>query len=777
MSKQPTDYEKLYHEEKIRREEEQRRREEAERAQKEAQRVQKEAEHAQKEEQRRREDAESARNEAEHARRDAEEQTRKTSLPEFLHHCHHHLSLGLTVQTDATQSTQGDPSNADRKPRPDYIRAWEDFGEPQEAIWADLMESNFVTRRQFSSIQYMQETGENVSKRLLGSEMDLNYFQRTTVEDPVSAVITMLFDDTALREKLGLKGSVRFENHGNTLSPESAIQDGVQQLSISRGRRRSPRLQEREIAQRSESATIALPDNATKSSRPRADQFCVYSVSDDSQDAPQRIPAFLIEYKAPHKLSPGTIYEGLKEMDIDTIVQVRDDEDMKTKYRRLIAAVITQPFSYMVKAGLEYGVVCTGEAYIFLRVGEDPRTVYYFLSVPNGDVGPDTGWTPGLNQTNRLHLTAVGQMLAFTLLAMRGRPRAQQWRDRALAQLKTWQVEYNELLEELPTPERDTSDYRPRSDIPYFRDTPIQLRRRKPSPNCSPRKERSSSDSESDPDTPSRSTQRPMPRNPKTKTKNPTKRSVGRAAASDAEGQKRSYCTQGCLRGLLDGGPLDRACPNFQDHGTLKHQIDRATFLQLMQEQLANDMDHDVECLRVHGSRGVLFRVRLSSHGYTVAAKGTPACFVQHLRHEADVYERLRPIQGQSVPVHLGNIDLPRPYYYDGIAELVHIMFMSHGGRPIAKYITPKNRALLSQQTECAFTAIHNLAVLHKDPMPRNLLWSAETQQVLVIDFERAQLPPMRPVLGVLSPNRKRKRLCDIKSKSDVNGGHVLLMY
>jgi hypothetical protein len=34
----------------------------------------------------------------------------------------------------------------------------------------------------------------------------------------------------------------------------------------------------------------------------------------------------------------------------------------------------------------------------------------------------------------------------------------------------------------------------------------------------------------------------------------------------------------------------------------------------------------------------------LSSHGYTVAAKGTISAFTPYLRHEAAIYEQLRPI-------------------------------------------------------------------------------------------------------------------------------------
>jgi hypothetical protein len=35
---------------------------------------------------------------------------------------------------------------------------------------------------------------------------------------------------------------------------------------------------------------------------------------------------------------------------------------------RLIAAVVTQIFSYMMDSGVRYGYICTGEAFVFLHI-------------------------------------------------------------------------------------------------------------------------------------------------------------------------------------------------------------------------------------------------------------------------------------------------------------------------------------------------------------------------------------------------------------------------
>ena len=75
---------------------------------------------------------------AERAQAKVEEKSRNTSLPEFLDACHVHHQSGLTVQTDTTLWTTGDPANANYKMRLERILAWDDFPTRQEAIWNDF---------------------------------------------------------------------------------------------------------------------------------------------------------------------------------------------------------------------------------------------------------------------------------------------------------------------------------------------------------------------------------------------------------------------------------------------------------------------------------------------------------------------------------------------------------------------------------------------------------------------------------------------------------------
>ncbi|OCK74851.1 hypothetical protein K432DRAFT_309839, partial [Lepidopterella palustris CBS 459.81] len=164
------------------------------------------------------------------------------------------------------------------------------------------------------------------------------------------------------------------------------------------------------------------------------------------------------------------------------------------------------------------------------------------------------------------------------------------------------------------------------------------------------------------------------------------------------------YYTQNCLRGVVNGGPLDNACPNVKEHGSKSHQIERSSFITLIRRQLANDLDANFEPLDLPSSRSVPFKVRLASHGYMLAAKCTAVDFVAFLKHEAAVYQQLKPIQGIHVPVHLGNIDLDKPYYYEGIAGLVNVMFLSVGGTVIHRHMHVDYRAHLTQQGYFSFT-------------------------------------------------------------------------
>ncbi|KAL4748273.1 hypothetical protein BDW72DRAFT_156847 [Aspergillus terricola var. indicus] len=706
-------------------------------------------------------------------RQQAEEQLRlqiqNTTLPEFLDACHSHLFLGLDVQRDKDSSTKGNPANADRKLRPAKIQEWTSFPDEQILLWNDLMNTDFVTERHFTPLVVLKEYGKEVRGRMLSSELDLSYFERLTVESRVASVVQQLYANPQLQQTFNLNGDVTFENHANTLTDDSTIAADMSSLSLSQMHpRRSSRLA-------AKSASVGASAQAKRSqracqprSRPRADQFCVYNKGLEG-----KVPAFIIEYKAPHKFSLSHIKAGLQDMDLDEVVRLQKDEPPEVICRRVVAAVITQAFSYMIHAGLEYGYVCTGEAFIFLRVlHDDPSTVYYYLSVPEEDVGPTTGWTGNPSDDNRLHLTALGQVLAFTLRALQAPTRDVAWTNLAVRNLDTWDMIYDDLLDEISEKDIPSSAFKPptQSRNEYCRVSPVKTRSKSARiAPCNPTQDTSSPSSDDDagddfdPNTPSR-----PPRERRLAYPSGHRSNAAEPQGSGSQGKSRKYCSQQCLLGLAKGGKLDRQCPNVSDHGVDRHLLTPADLICRLDQQFFDDnqqLDTRLGCesLHVHGSRGALFKITLWSHGYTFVAKGTPVEFVAGLKHEELIYSHLSSIQGIYIPVLLGSLQLRHPFSYDGIAEIVHLMFMSYVGKTLANR-HDSDRCQYMKKAEKSLQEIHKLSVLQGDPIPGNMV--EENGRVMFIDFERATLQPRRVPLGGISHNRTRGQVKGQKDHS-----------
>jgi serine/threonine protein kinase len=204
--------------------------------------------------------------------------------------------------------------------------------------------------------------------------------------------------------------------------------------------------------------------------------------------------------------------------------------------------------------------------------------------------------------------------------------------------------------------------------------------------------------------------------------------------------------------GIMRGGTLDQKCPNVREHGKSFHQLSSKGFMRQIQQIFRHDLDYCEE-MNIHGARGALFKVKLPGYGYTVVAKATGVECVQDLKHESAIYQRLLPIQGKYVPVHLGEIDVDTSLYYAGAIRIVYMMFLSFGGFPLRSPIssTIVNEAIHGLQ------AMHQLGVLQKDPAARNILFHPDRPGITWIDFERATFLPPRVTLGSLCSNRKRK--------------------
>lgn len=641
----------------------------------------------------------------------AEEQrlNRSTTFQEYIQLCHEHLHQALHVETDFSSTTHGytSPTN---KYCPTRLTPWEAFPTRQMKQFDDahsLLQLAFgEDPRLFKPALYLTLTGSDLAKKKLASEQDLTRYEYVALEQPVESIINQLCKYETAQEQFRLGDGIAFKDNSNSL---------------------------RENKEQAEN-----PATPTKPSG-RADRYCVYKQENSALQL-----LFVVEYKPPHKYLIGNIKAGFRPMNIIEVlsrVSVPSDPDEKLQHNAdaLVAAMASQTFHYMIEGGLEFSYITTGEAFIFLHIKEsDPETLHYHVSVPGEEFDRD-------DIAASLKQTAVGQVLGFSLMAFKSKKRPQSWITNATKTLHIYAVSDAMILAQLPDSERKQtpkfSAYRGRKTVTHKRHN-TRLRTNRVNPGCDSGKSDYSNESDSScPDTPSRSgSSYPFAPNATTakgqdKLGGETSKHISSTGTPRERGHQQRYCTQKCLRGVTRSEPLDKDCPNSSLHPSHggRHAINSHQFQRLIQDQLAQDRDHDCEPLGTQGSRGALFRLTLASHGYVFVGKGTVDVFIRDLRYEGRIYRHLKDLQGSAIPVYLGNIDLEEVYFLDIGVQISHMLLLSWGGRNIDG-VRPQTRVEIDRTVR----EVRNLGIDQHDEEVRNLLWNEERQRVMLIDFERA---------------------------------------
>lgn len=680
---------------------------------------------------------------------EAEEKTRSTTFEQYIRACHTLLSKPLRIQTDRSLSTQGSTTSNKNKPCPTLLKPWMDFPTLQQQLFEKVTEYIPLEAAPFSSMQYLKELGQDLCDRPLASEKDLEVYQRSAVERPTTHIISHLLQIAEARREFNLGDGIIFENHANTLGDSNEeVQQSLQNLRLSSKQQAS-----------------------SSNPKPRyADQICVYKEADGT-----RSPCMVVEYKASHKLSVFNLRGGLLRADggsmniledvINRItVPTKPEEKFIYNSEWLVAAALTQTYSYMIENGLEYSYVTTGEAFVFLWIkANEPHTLYYHLAEPNIEAEAQD------EVDILLCRTATSQALTFCLLALGSKPRDRTWRSQTLKASCRAVIDHEAILRQIPAEEKaltpPPSVFTAR--IHPFKRSPIMLRprrSRKARNSCGPiqvHKDRQSptgsSDEFSDVETPSK---------PNLRTAQP---GIGQArtvntsqGTEDGDVRHRQYCTQACLLGLVRRRPLDDACPNVAAHraqGTNNlHALERKTLAQRIRHQLEENLDHGCEPLGKQGARGALFKLTLDSHGYTFVAKGTVEAFIPHLKHEGRIYRHLASSQGDLIPVYLGNISLVDPYFLDFGVRIVHMLLMSWAGEQAQKDTMSSMARDIAQETKQAVVEMRKYGVEHSDVRPPNVLWNSENAKLMLIDFERSLILKQASTLQEMLPNGKRKR-------------------
>ncbi|OAA38314.1 Protein kinase-like domain protein [Metarhizium rileyi] len=686
-------------------------------------------------------------------RAQAFEQTQPSTLSEYLNACHRLVFAELRVKHNPDRLSRAPLTNPQSKRCPTTLRQWPDLLEQQRRIFGLLLETfPCDSDRLFESEHFLRTMGARIGRRIIAGEKALWFFLHDAVEDPVRIIIDELVKIPAVRKTFDLGHGIVFD------SPPHALSEAAEEV----------------IDRMAHTATPSTSGHGENLRKLQADQICIYR-SDSIQGEQTR--AFICECKPPHKLTIQHLHVGLRVTDIykevvnrKTIPTSEDPEALFAYHaERLTASAMTQTYNYMIEGGLEYSLLTTGEAMVFLKIDwTNPETLYYHLAVPSVEVAAQT------NDAN--YCTAVAQYLAFTLLAIDGlgmRSHTQDERDRATKELNKWEVSFDLIYRSIPEEDRcflsDSSpDYQPPTYGNVDR-SPIRPRKQ---PRRGPGHAEGSIQTWKQDDESESSDEEPNSSSPTTPTREGARRSTRlamqrRGGSVNNGGQPRDFCTQKCLLGLVRGHALDQSCPNaaihrhgattYHDGAALRHPVDHAQWLNLLRAQLETTLDDGITPLKQSGARCVLFKVTLLAYGYTFVSKGTIEAFIPDLEREAAVYRRLDDLQSILVPVFLGAVDLRplnRTYFLDLRVYIVHLTCLAFGGEDL--YERRGAMDITEQQVKDSLRAIHDRGVIHKDVRAPNILFCRETNGVMIIDFERAVLlEPPRRALAKVAPNKR----------------------
>ena len=768
----PSDYESLLRQleeltrraeeaEKQRQEVEQRAEEDRQRAE-EAEKQRQEVEQRASELERRAEQADRKRKEAEQRAEEAEQQAEeaeKSTLLQFLEYCHEYYDKNMKVRSKR-KSTTGKTVEVHRRLYPPTIRPWNDFEEMQRETFIRLLHifhpASQPAPKLFGAKQTVEEMGLAACEDKISSEDALRSYLDLAIQYPVRRIIAAL--KQLPQEEWDVVEGVEFINHHNSLVIPNAVAGANPESQATLASIRRPR--------------STTKDDGIDRRHPK-DKMAALKITEDDH-----VAKFVVEHKAPHKVSPRDFKRALENENLCTTVIDRrgynDDTIIKEREQAedIVGKVICQTFDYMIGLRVQYGCVSTGQAFAFLWFDhKEPRTLYYHLVVPMEQVkGPSD-----------LFYTAVCQVACFFLKALECEPLDRLWQQNAVNKLPNWPDKDNLLVHDSTADEGEPSvadsdtAYRgpSRSNISSDYQTRSKAKRScRESGRVITIRDSGDRDSEDDAEDGSHmpssgapgnanSSNSQMPLRPAQGGKSSGNSGNRGSGNRGAPARRRQYCTQACLLGLKRGWNLDDKCPNVSSHrvpGETKHPINAKTLAQLIQEQLGRNVTRG--CMPLDnkiGARGALFRLVLKPYGYTFVGKGTVSPYIPDLLHEARVYDRLESLQGLVVPVYLGNIDLLNYYFLDSGVYIVHMMLMSWGGEEADEVGVPN----VEEEAKRSFAEVCRQGIIHGDERETNMLWNEERQRVMVVDFHLARILPARhkQVLKVLNGKRQREEL------------------
>ncbi|EZF35583.1 hypothetical protein H109_07358 [Trichophyton interdigitale MR816] len=682
--------------------------------------------------------AEEERSRAEEERDRERQRTRNTTFLEFLGLCHNLFSVPLRVGIPMF-STKGSIKPPIGKACPLQFLKWEDCDIEQQKVYNSvctyLQPFGEPAPQLFASHHALDHLGEVFSARALSSEKDLEGYERFGVEDHVHKIISELCKIPGAQEEFNLGDGVWFDNHGNDLDSTG---DNNRALE---------------------------PDGYPS----RPDQFCIHRVNGQSTQL-----LTTVEYKPPHKLTVENLRTALKQpinfweeiVNVDSVPKEGDDKLVHNAYV-LTGSAIAQEYHVMLQEGLEYSYLTNGLAVVLLRVPRDtPEVVYYHLCEPKHDIKPE-------NAHLQKPLTTIARVLCLCLMSFRSSIRDQAWRQFAKARVPEWKTSFDHTRSQIPDEELrqnppgseyassesagapTISEYMPSSSSFEEVAGASQISTRsntRSRAQCRPNTAQSSDppdvddDPEAGPSGRKRGFSELTTSSSSQSAQSPRQTTGSRQSGGGPYQHNAQFCTQKCLIGLKQGDKLDENCPNVTLHRKTgdgdHHLIDAKTLVQLINKQLDKNLDIDCtpmgncgEC----GATGAPFKITCTEYGYTVVGKGTTTHLWGVVSREAEIYRFLKQAQGSAIPVFLGTIDLALTYYLHGAGRIRHMLLMGWAGEHIDGENVDKT---VKREVSRSKKEIRSLGLLHGDLRWQNILWNAELNRALIIDFDASEMDP-----------------------------------
>ncbi|KAI4118400.1 MAG: hypothetical protein LQ345_001544 [Seirophora villosa] len=655
-------------------------------------------------------------------------QLRRTTFLELVEQYHIQFSDRLNIESNPARAAGGTTPKVAENLRPERMKRWTGFTNDRHAAFLEtrnlLQTQNIADQRHFTSINGLDPVVSWV-RAVVFREFDTCLYRYSAVELFVQQVLERLIsvasqgeepgEPSAARVNLCLGNVFRFEDPAEILTK---YQDSV-----------------------------PIQTRATYT-----DRLCVRH-----RDGGETTAVAVVQLRPLHKATRDLVTAGLRPMNLEESVighlegpaPSSSKEDFQRAADKFVAMIVTQIFSYMADKGISHGCIITGEIMIFLRIlKEDPRTVYFYHADPVAEVAEERK----LSQSFPHHCTSIAQLVSFCLMAHRAPVFDQKWRTTA-REGPRWLFSEREAIDEILMQavnlERPESAFTPRCEITKSFQGPsigpsIPLLFK---PKCNPKflSPGRKSDNNGDPDGEYEDGSPIKERhNRQSKGKQPQRSSgqvIGATLPSLGTARDYAYCTQQCLKGLVDRGAMDSGCSNYDFHPQKngKHAITRPTFARLLRQQLIGDRDDYCLDLAHQGATGRLFKLTLASHGYTLVGKGTTSDFIVDSKREGRVYYHLKARQGKTIPVYLGNIDLVLPWIGGGM-DIVHMLLMSFAGQCVLQHSGSRDYWAVVQDAARFDEECVRVGALHRDTLHRNIMWNEETQDLMFVDFDRTIL-------------------------------------